>query len=101
MTTPTAAALSKHYDTDTYRARPTDIDSITWRAVPRTPRQPCDECGALQHQTRGASGRPQPARQRRHLDGVRDLLLCVDHSDAWHARDDYDTEPARHRRRTP
>lgn len=98
MTTSTAAVLSRHYDTDNHRALLTD--TITWRAVSRTSRQLCDECGAIQHETRGTSGRPFPARHRRVIAGVdRDLLLCTGHADAWHARDDHDTEPARHRRR--
>lgn len=98
MSAPTLPTLSRQFDSDSYRARPTD--SITWRAVARTARQLCDECRAIQHETRGESGRPNPARHRRSIDGAGvDLMLCVGHADAWHTRDDIDTEPARHRRR--
>lgn len=85
----TTPLLSDVFDTDHYRARPTD--NITW--TPRRTTQPCDECAALQHQTRGAAGPRRPAKHRRTItpDNIA-LLLCHNHADAWRARDHHDTD---------
>lgn len=92
-----AAVLSRQFDCERYRALPTD--QVTWTAQPRSPRVNCDECGAIQHETRGASGRPNPARHRRRIGGAGEyLVLCETHAQAWRDRDAYDTEPARYRR---
>lgn len=103
FTSPHAAratsVFSRQFDSERYRALPTD--EITWTAQPRSPRATCDECGAIQHETRGASGRPAAARHRRRVGGAGEyLLLCETHAEAWRERDATDTEPARFRRTT-
>ena len=84
MSTPTTG-LSTALDTDTYRARPSD--DIRWSKAAGS--APCDECVALQHETRGAHRR-EPARRRRAVVGGPSLLLCQRHADTWGARDDHD-----------
>lgn len=85
----TTQTLSARFDVDAYHARPKD--TIRWTAT-RSGRG-CDECAALQHETRGQYGPRHPARQRRAITGGPDLLLCHTHADAWRTRDTYHLHP--------
>lgn len=84
-----ADTLSAQFDADRYHLRPKD--TIRWSTVRGS--TPCDECGALQYETRGRYRSRRPARHRRTIAGGPDLLLCHSHAAAWHARDDYDRTP--------
>lgn len=81
----TTARLSVILDNDDQHARPTD--KVRWTRATGT--APCDECVALQHETRGEHRR-KPARHRRTIPGgPAALSLCSLHAEAWRARDDY------------
>lgn len=60
-------------------------------------RNTCDECGARQHETRGATpeggGVRAPARHRRIVGAIA-LLLCHEHAELWRERDAADLATA-------
>ena len=61
----------------------------TWTPVKLVRPVSCDECFALQHETRGAAGHRADARFRRTVaNGGPVLLLCSRHAASWHERDE-------------
>lgn len=60
---------------------------------------PCDECFALQHETRGAYGSRHSAKERRVLAATQQresstINLCRGHAAVWHERDEADRDAA-------
>lgn len=78
------ASLSQQFAHGEYRAGPGV--KVKWtRRAPRT-RADCDECAALQHETRGAYWPRRQVRVRRAVHGTT-LDLCPLHAAAWKDRD--------------
>lgn len=76
--------LSARFGNGEYRAGPGM--KVKWtRKAPRA-RADCDECAALQHETRGAYGPRRQVRARRAVTGTT-LDLCAAHAVAWKSRD--------------
>lgn len=80
--------MSDSLGSDNYRALPTD--KLSWRASGKG--VDCDECTALQYESRGRYKR-EKARHVRAISGTGPLLhLCVRHAEAWRARDAYELD---------
>lgn len=79
--------LSKRFGHGEYRAGPGQ--KVKW--TPKKPRvhTDCEECSALQHETRGAYGPRRQIRTRRAVNGT-GLDLCHAHALAWKGRDTHD-----------
>lgn len=79
--------LSERYGHGEYRAGPGI--KVRWaRRAPRA-RADCDECAALQHETKGEYWPRRQVRQRRTMGETR-LDLCGAHAAAWRDRDALD-----------
>jgi hypothetical protein len=77
-------ALSTMFAHGEYRAGPGV--KVKWtRRAPRGTAD-CDECAALQHETRGAFWPRRQVRVRRSVNGTT-LELCAAHAVAWKNRD--------------
>ena len=79
-----APALSQRFANGEHRAGPGV--KVKWaRRAPRS-RADCDECTALQHETRGEYWPRRQVRVRRTVNGTT-LDLCAAHAAAWKDRD--------------
>lgn len=79
--------LSERYAFGEYRAGPGI--KVGWNAFKPRRRADCDECTALQHETKGAYWPRRQARHRRTMGNTR-LELCGAHTAAWKDRDALD-----------
>lgn len=59
---------------------------VHWSGIKSAKSPDCDECAAVQWETRGASGARSPARTVRRVRDVK-LHLCHQHAALWRARD--------------
>jgi hypothetical protein len=94
--------MSKMYEAPQFRARPQTKDDKQGRkprwtvAKLKTPPS-CDECFAVQWESKGAfSPRADVKHRRTFKDGTM-LGLCNLHADAWHERDEIDLKPKKGR----
>lgn len=88
LTQTTTAPLSKAFENPSYRASATEKPK--WTPVKVKAPMACDECAAVQHETRGTYGPRANARQRRAFVGGPILRLCTRHANAWRERDEKD-----------
>lgn len=77
-------ALSQQFARGEYRAGP-DV-KVKWTRRVLRGRADCDECIALQHETRGQYWPRRQVRTRRAVHGTT-LDLCAAHAVAWKDRD--------------
>jgi hypothetical protein len=76
-------ALSRMHNTRQQAA----LDNVVhWSGIKSARSPDCDECAALQWETKGASGHRSPARTVRRVRDER-LNLCHQHAALWKARD--------------
>lgn len=83
-----SAPMSKAFAVMSYRSSPEERPK--WSAIKVKNPMPCDECAAVQHETKGAYGPRANAKQRRAFKGGPILRLCTRHANAWHERDQKD-----------
>ncbi|MFD7045618.1 hypothetical protein [Rhodococcus jostii] len=88
LTVTVSAPLSTTYANPSYRA--SAQEKPKWTPVKVKAPIPCDECAAVQHETRGRFGPRASARQRRGFVGGPILRLCTRHANAWRERDTRD-----------
>ena len=90
---PEIRPFSARYAVPLYRWK-LGVPSPKWANLSTTT-IPCDECFALQHESRGAYGSRHQAKRRRTLPPTRQregtvLNLCRSHAMSWQERDDAD-----------
>lgn len=85
--------LSKLYSVPAYRGSKNDRPKWTQYKTVRP--VPCDECFAMQVETKGACGPRADAKQKRSFTGGPELKLCRTHAALWRERDEKDGVPQR------
>lgn len=83
-----SAPLSAMYGVPAYRSSPAEVAKYS----PSSTQLPCDECVAVQHETRGQFGPRMQAKARRTFKGGPNLRLCRRHANAWRERDGADVK---------
>jgi len=86
VTSVNSAPLSQLYSAPAYRASAAESASYAQSKS----QLPCDECCAVQHETRGEFGPRMQTKVRRTFKGGPNLRLCRRHANAWRERDEQD-----------